>query len=132
MNATPRISADKFRAMAKKPKPNKYGAIRTTFNGVTYDSKGEAGLAQKFELERLAGEIDEVKRQVKIPLDVLTYNVDFVLIMPDGSIRYAEFKGKETQRFRDIRKMWKKYGPGDLEIWKGNPPRLAETLKVKE
>lgn len=79
-------------------KSRKYGNKLTEFNGEKYHSKFEAKVAQELHYRKLAGEITEIKRQVKIPLDVngvhiCNYYIDFVIERTDGITEYIEAKG---------------------------------------
>ena len=69
----------------KKPKRNKYGAVKTTYNGVKYDSKKEAQFAQELDLRLKAGGIIRWCRQVKYPITVndikiCDYKLDFKVV----------------------------------------------------
>lgn len=80
---------------------NKYSAKRQFYNGNTYHSKMEAGYAESLDLRKMAKDIKDWKRQVKISLDVnghhiSNYFVDFMIEHNDGSIEYVEVKGFET------------------------------------
>ena len=103
------------RADVSKPKPNKYHAQRTQYNGEWYDSKAEAEYAAQLDCNP---SVQWRLRQVVIPLgqDFKT-RVDFVV----GAMSVAahEVKGVETLEFAKVRKLWPKYGPFDLHIIKG-------------
>lgn len=80
---------------------SKYGAKRTVTGGRQYDSKMEAGYAQRLELLRLAGEVLEVRPQVTLHLyangrKVCAYRMDFVVTTAPGCYRFDEVKGFET------------------------------------
>jgi len=62
------MTAAAFRANASKPKANKYGAKRTTVDGTTFDSKGEARRFAHLQTLQLIGEIHGLERQVPFPL----------------------------------------------------------------
>ena len=84
---------------------NKYGAKSKIYNGRSYMSKGEAGYAWELEQRRKNGEIEEIKPQFKLSLDVngfhiCNYYVDFLVILPDGSKELHEYKGFETDLWR--------------------------------
>ncbi len=88
-------------------KRNRLGSVaqRSEFQGVTYASKMECNYAAELELRRRAGEITEIRRQVRIPLDVngrhiCNYVIDFVVTLADGTIEYVEVKGFETDMWR--------------------------------
>lgn len=61
---------------------SKYRNVKTEYNGVMYDSKAEARRAMELDMLEKAGEISDVKRQVKFPIEingvkVFTYIADF-------------------------------------------------------
>jgi len=63
-----RMSAAQLRQMQEQPKAQKYGAQRTTVDGITFDSKKEAKRWGELKLLEQAGEIIELRRQVVVPL----------------------------------------------------------------
>jgi len=84
---------------------SKYGASRTVYGGLKYDSKKEAGYAQELELRKKAGEITEIVPQFKISLDVNNYHisnyyVDFMVVLSDGSRELHEVKGFATMYWK--------------------------------
>lgn len=90
---------------------NKYGAKKQEYAGKVYDSKFEAGIAEYYDTLLMAGEIKEVQRQVKIPLEaygkhIFNYIIDFVIIHNDGHKEYAEAKGYETEIWKTKWKMF--------------------------
>lgn len=98
-----------------------------------YASKIEATVGAILELKQKAGEIKDLKRQPQVFLTAaqITYRPDFKYTDSKTNIDvYVEVKGVETERWRVIKKLWTRYGPGDLEIWKGTHkyPKLVETL----
>jgi hypothetical protein len=120
------ITAKEFRELARK---NKYGAKRTIVDGQSFPSQGEANwyLIQRWR-EKI-GDISEFQRHgtVRLGEAKISYKPDGNF-MKQGKRAWGEYKGVETDRFRIIRKLWLAVGPGHLEIWKHNPPRLVETL----
>lgn len=94
---SPNKKADKN---SKNPK-NKYGAVRQTYNGFSYDSKREAQYAADLDWMKKAGEVKKWERQHKIELQVngvhiANYYIDFKVWFSDGRIEYHEVKGAET------------------------------------
>jgi len=84
---------------------SKYNSSKCVYNGVKYDSAGEAAYAQKLDLLTKAGEILGYERQVKIPLRVngqliCTYIADFIVYKKDGKKEIHEFKGYMTREFK--------------------------------
>lgn len=85
-------------------KGNKYGAQKTTVDGLRFDSKKEA--ARWVELKKLEGigVIQNLERQVAIPLHVAgvkvcTYRADFMYEM-DGATIVEDAKGYQTDVFK--------------------------------
>ena len=112
--------------------PHKYKAERVKHAGFSFASQGEAGLHAYLKLLQQAGEILEIQVQPQVELTRarIICKPDFKLTMPDGSTRYAEFKGFETDVWRIKRKLWMFYGPAELDVYKGSGVRcrLVETL----
>lgn len=91
---------------------SKYGAKKQEYNGVVYHSKKEAGFAKELNLRKLAGEIKDWERQVRISLDVNDYHIanyycDFMVHHNDGSKELIEIKSKFTAGF-DVYRMKRK------------------------
>lgn len=104
---------------------NKYGAVKTEYRGVKYDSKAEARYAMRLDLLVRANEIHSWQRQVTIQLGPdFTTKVDFLVFTKYGAVEAHEVKGVETPRFRDVRRLWAKYGPCTLVIVKGSDDRF--------
>jgi hypothetical protein len=92
----------------KIPKANKYGAIRTEAFGIVFDSKKEAKVYGDLRLLERAGEIDELRRQVKHALVVngiaiTSYTADFTFRdLKTGKHRVVDVKGDPTGKRRDF------------------------------
>lgn len=107
---------------------HKYGAKRTEVNGISFASKGEAGLYEMlWALERVK-RISGLRVQEKIYLTRAR-----ILMKPDfayevnGRTEYAEYKGMETPEWKLKRRLWLAYGPGVLHVYKGKN-QLVESL----
>ena len=81
-----------------KPRRSKYGAkpvVRA--DGVRVDSRGEARWFAELELRQRAGEISNLRRQVRIPLVVEGHRVCAIVadavFVEDGRERVFDFKG---------------------------------------
>lgn len=77
---------------------NKYGARKNEYNGLLYDSGGEAALARDLEMLKHAKELKDIERQVRIPLDVNGHHIcnvviDFRITRNDGEKELVEYKG---------------------------------------
>lgn len=84
---------------------SKYHNVSIEYNGLRYDSKLEAKVAQDLDWKLKIGEIKEWRRQVKIPLAVngvhiTNYYIDFVYTDKHGQVVYLEAKGMETDTFK--------------------------------
>lgn len=103
-------ASDLIKLHEAKPKRNKYGAERTTVDGITFDSKREARRWQELLLLQRTGKICDLQRQVPLRLEgrdgpVLTENgnqrllrVDFVYFdRALGVTVYEDAKGYETK-----------------------------------
>jgi hypothetical protein len=80
---------------------NKYGATRSEYDGIRYDSKMEAAYAAQLDTLKAGGAIVNWRRQVTIPLAVngrhiCNYRVDFEVAHNDGHLELIEVKGFET------------------------------------
>lgn len=94
-------------------KPNKYNAIKTVVDGITFDSKLEANYYCYLINQKL-----KFVRQPKVLLSKaeITYRPDFLVY--GKSKFYVDVKGSpkiESPRFRIIKKLWTAYGPAPLE-----------------
>lgn len=116
------ITSKQARAMGiDVPARNKYGARKTMYNGVKYDSRAEADRAAELDAMLKAGQVTWWLRQVQIPLGApgVSLKVDFLVAIRNigGPIILAqEVKGVETERFRVLKKLWPKFGPFPLHI----------------
>lgn len=103
----------------RTPKRNRLGNVaqRTVYNGVTYDSKIEAEWAAILTLEERGGMIHAWYRQATLSLgpDFKT-RVDFLVFTASGVCHVDEVKGKETERFKTVRRLWLKYGPCEMRV----------------
>lgn len=106
---------------------NKYNAVRSEYAGRSFASQGERDCFLLLKLYERAGEIKDIECQVNTPLIAgITHRTDFKYydIKRDCPI-WAEYKGFEDQRWRDIRKLWKHSGPGILRVYKGSGTRIS-------
>lgn len=81
---------------------HKYGARRTAYGGVTYDSKAEADYARELDVKKAGGAIKNWWRAPSIVLvpgkrgERIEYRPDFVVLDADGSRYWVDVKGVET------------------------------------
>jgi len=107
-----RMSAAELRQMQEQPKTQKYGAQRTTVDGITFDSKKEAKRWGELKLLEQAGEIIELRRQVVVPLEgrngpllarkgrQMRITVDFGYVeVATGLTVYEDAKGMPTRDY---------------------------------
>ncbi len=84
---------------------NKYNAISTQHDGITYHSKFEAGYAAALDMSLKAKEMASWGRQVKLELKVngqfiANYYIDFIVTHLDGTREFVEVKGLEMPLWR--------------------------------
>lgn len=88
---------------ARRVRGNKYGAKRTTVDGLTFDSQHEARRWTHLRLMVIAGLIQNLERQVRYPLvvngvEVTSYRVDFqYVVSATGEIVIEDAKAKPTR-----------------------------------
>ena len=92
---------------------NKYGAIKTEYNGERYDSKFEASVARDLDIRLKANEIKGWERQYKVEMWACDCNgnramkkshkIDFRIHEHDGSFTLLEAKGVETSDYKERR-----------------------------
>lgn len=114
----------------KSKKKNKYGNIKTTVDGITFDSKKEAEYYCKLKLLKQAEEIKDFGLQQRYELlptfkkngttyRSITYVADFVIVNNDGTTEVVDVKGVETQVFKIKQKLFEhKYPDLSLKIIK--------------
>jgi len=91
-----------------KRRKNKYGNIKTTVNGVVFDSKLEAKRWKELRLLEHAGEISNLERQVLFPLivndvKVATMRPDFAYTDKNGARIIEDTKSVATAKNRVYR-----------------------------
>lgn len=105
-----RVSASEARALLAKPAKRKWRNQPVVIDGARFDSKGEARRWEVLRLMELAGEISELRRQVRVTLIgagnmVLLYDsgrpaeyvADFAYIVArETKVTLEDFKGAET------------------------------------
>lgn len=84
---------------------NKFGAVATFVDGIRFDSKIEARRWEDLRIMERAGEISNLRRQVRFALDVGTttighYVADFVYHLPSGERIIEDVKGHQTELFK--------------------------------
>lgn len=105
-STTERACSGKCALLFGKPKKtyfvrttgNKFNAKKSDYNGLKYDSKGEASFAMELDYRMKAGEIIDIQRQVNIPLvvngiKICSYVADFIVTDKHGGKTLYEYKG---------------------------------------
>lgn len=79
-------------ALVREPR---HGNVKMRWQGMKFDSKRELEKFKEYELERIAGNIRGVIRQVSIPLTghKRRIRIDFMIIDNNGRIRFVDAKG---------------------------------------
>lgn len=119
-----RMTAARFRTLPKQKKANKYGAIRTTLDGITFASKAESAYYAKLKQREAAGEVANVELQKRYALTIggfliCTYVSDFDFYdITEKRQRTVDTKGVVTDVFRIKRKLMKAIHGIDVEIVK--------------
>lgn len=105
--------------MSRRPYArHKFGAKPTVRNGIRFDSKLEARLYDELELEKKAGSVLFFLRQVGIHLPGGTrLVVDFQVFYADGTVRFLDAKGTETDAFKIKRREVEAAYPFEIETW---------------
>jgi hypothetical protein len=102
-------------------KPNKFGAIKTDYKGIIYDSKGEALHAAYLDFRQAAGEIlwwhpKPGSFHLGCPQNI--FRPDFLVCGHDRTW-IEEFKGRETAKWRRDVRLWEAYGPCLMRVFRG-------------
>lgn len=116
--------------LVEKPKKNKYNNIKTTVDGIKFDSKKEADYYCQLKILKRAGEIKDFGLQPRYELQptfkkngtthrAITYVADFVIVNNDGTTEIIDVKGVETQVFKIKKKLFEyKYPELTLKVTK--------------
>ncbi len=116
----------------ENPHRTKYGNKPTVVGSQRFASKLEARVYFHLKFKEDHGLIRDLKLQPSVSMSLagIKCRPDFVYLTQDGSIAYAEAKGCETDRWRVVKKLWRVYGPGTLEVYKASRRGvyLAETI----
>ena len=118
-----RLTEDEYRRVTgtkppgKSVKQNKYNARRTFYGDRWYASRWEAAYAERLDVLMKAGRIRFWLRQPLIDLGPdMSYKADFEVVGIDGQVWMVDAKGKDTPRFRQIKRLWRKYARCDLLV----------------
>lgn len=123
---TETMTREQYLAEISKPKRgNKFGAKRTEFDGITFDSQREAEIYRDLKVLETAGRISGFERQRKFNLIVNgeiigSYKADFAFIDHDqyGRFRVIDVKGVVTRDFRRVKRIIKAIYNMEVDVWK--------------
>ena len=95
---------------------NKFGAVKTTIDGITFASKREGKYYADLKLMERAGEIHALELQPRFKctvngVKVCSYVADFAFREKDGRYRVWDVKGVETPVFKLKKKLMKAVYP---------------------
>lgn len=97
---------------------HKYSAKKADRDGYNFDSRAEARMYDLLKAKQEAGEIIGFTRQVPLHFPGgVKLVVDFQVFYADGSHRFLEVKGAETEQYRAKLRLFEALYPwADLEI----------------
>lgn len=114
----------------------KFNAVRVFQHGRYWPSKLELAVYERLLLRERAGEITNLRCQVKVRFH--THDYGYVNMIPDfaaelvntGETVYFEAKGVKTREYMRKEKAWALGGPGPLFVYSGNwrSPRVTKTV----
>lgn len=107
-------------------KRHKYGARKTTIDGITFDSQAEANFYSKLKLLKHAGEVIDYQLQPEYELipaykkngrkiRATHYRADFLVTYKSGKQEIIDVKGKPTAEYKLKKKLFE-YRYPELEI----------------
>lgn len=114
---------------------NKFKNKKVLTDGHSFGSKLESSVYTILKSRENAGEIEVLQCQDHVYLTDarILYIPDFKCVYKkNNEIFWVEAKGIETPEWRIKLRLWRHYGPGKLEIYKGTHirPFLSETIIV--
>lgn len=113
----------------------KYGAVKTTIDGLKFDSKLEGRRWNELKMLERAGAISGLQRQVPFDLivnghHVCQYRADFVYVQTTTSERVVEdAKGVLTPEFRLKAKLMEACFGIVIQIWTGKPQWSLDVIR---
>lgn len=114
---------------------SKLGNTRVQLDGYNFASKLEAAVYLQLKISLLAEKIKILAHQPRVHLTEarILYIPDFkCLNLKTNEIFFVEAKGFETPDWKIKRRLWEKYGPATLHIWRGTyrRPVLVKIVQV--
>lgn len=124
------------RFFGQRFRKSKLGNTRVKLDGYSFASKLEAAVYLQLKISLLAGEIKILAHQPRVSLTEarILYIPDFKCVdLKNNSVFFVEAKGFETPDWKIKKRLWEKYGPAPLHIWRGTyrRPTLVKILTVK-
>ena len=111
------LTTAQFKAL-KKPR-NKFNAIKTVVDGITFASKAEAEYYRQLKNSQSIGTISYFLRQVPFTLPGGTrYIVDFMIVHRNGTISYVDVKGQTLASFVRSKKQVEALYPVEITVVK--------------
>lgn len=111
------LTADQFKALRKKPKRHKYGAIADSRDGIKFPSKIEARYYDKLKNLQHVGEVAFFLRQVAFDLPgKVRYICDYQVFWTSGDVTFVDVKGKDTPLSILKRKQVEDLYPVEIEV----------------
>lgn len=101
-------SIEEYREYQKKGnKKSKYGAVKTSVDGQTFDSKKEADYYCELKLRLQSGDIKGFCLQpIFILAPGLRYKPDFIVFNSDGTTEIIDVKGMKTKEYITKKKVF--------------------------
>ncbi len=105
------ITAAEFKqSLGTGHKPTKYHAQKVKdcpACGFTHDSRAEANRCRELHALKATGAVTHVDVHPSVTLERgIRWKLDFLVHLPDGSMRYEDVKGYETEKFKLQLKMY--------------------------
>lgn len=103
---------------------NKFGAVKTVLDGITFDSKREAAYYAELKLRERAGEVASVELQPVYELSVNghlvgTYRPDFRFYdVREKRVRVVDVKGVRTREFQRTVRLMRAIHKVEVEVVK--------------
>lgn len=109
---------------ASAPRKNKFGAVKTTLDGITFDSKREAAYYAELKIRERVGEVVDVELRKPFSLVINgqligTYRCDFAFYdNRTKCYRVVDVKGMETREFKRTKRLMRAIHGIDVEVVK--------------
>lgn len=127
------MNIEEYKETLKKSKGSKYKNKKTEYNGVIYDSAGEAKWAQFLDtctkVKDPKDRVVNINRQIPYRFFInekliFTYIADFVVLYGDKRIEIQDYKGMRTDIYRLKKKLIEAHhGIKIIEITKADLPK---------